>query len=201
MNRPLTVGVTGGIGSGKSIVCQVFESLGVPIYYADDRAKALLIEDKELKKAIIELFGTESYQNGQLNRSFLATKVFADEVELAKMNALVHPAVAEDFRLFVEKHLDLPLVIKEAALLFETGSYKQLDYNIAVIAKKDIRLKRVLLRDVQRSEEQVMQIMQKQTSDAQRKKLANWIITNNEEELVIPQVMNIHGNLSELTSD
>jgi len=201
MKKPLTVGVTGGIGSGKSIVCKVFESLGTPVYYADDRAKALLVENKELKRSIVELFGEESYQKGQLNRSFLATKVFADEVELAKMNALVHPAVAEDFRLFVEKHLDLPLVIKEAALLFETGSYKQLDYNIAVIAKKDIRLKRVLLRDVQRSEEQVMQIMQKQTSDAQRKKLANWIITNNEEELVIPQVMNIHGNLSELTSD
>lgn len=196
MSRPLKIGVTGGIGSGKSIVCRIFSALGSPVYYADDRAKQLLIEDADVKARIIELFGEESYVNDQLNRTYLAERVFTNDQELARMNQVVHPAVAKDFEAFVALHEDCKIVVKEAALLFETGSYRQLDHTLAVLAKKEIRMSRVLLRDVQRRREQVEQIMQKQTSDAQRKKLASWTIDNNGDVLLIPQVMEIYRSLN-----
>lgn len=200
MRKPILVGVTGGIGSGKSMVCQILSSLGVPVYYADDRAKALYIEDEELKVAINELFGEESYVNGQLNRAYLAERVFNDKDELAKMNALVHPAVAKDFEAFVERHADSQLILKEAALLYETGSFQSLDRTIAVLANKELRIKRVLLRDPQRSAEQVNGILEKQTSDNQRKKLADFIVRNDEQEMLIPQVMKIYNELLGLSS-
>ena len=200
MSKPLLVGVTGGIGSGKSMVCKILSSLGVPVYYADDRAKALYIEDEELKVVIIDLFGEESYVNGQLNRAYLAERVFNDKDELAKMNALVHPAVAKDFEAFVERHADSQLILKEAALLYETGSYQSLDKTIAVLANKELRIKRVLLRDPQRSAEQVNGILEKQTSDNQRKKLADFIVRNDEQEMLIPQVMKIYNELLGLSS-
>ena len=196
MNAPLKVGVTGGIGSGKSTVCKIFESVGIPVYYADDRAKGLLVEDETLKQEIISLFGAASYAGNQLNRSYLAERVFSDEEELNKMNRVVHPAVAKDFEQFIHRHQGEQVVLKEAALLFETGSYQQLDQNIVVLAKKEIRIQRVLLRDLQRTEEQVLQIMKKQTSDAQRKKLADWQINNNGDELIIPQVLKIYTALT-----
>ncbi len=198
MSKPLLVGVTGGIGSGKSTICRIFEVFQIPIYYADDRAKALITEDEKLKNQIIELFGPESYQGSNLNRSYLAARVFNNEEELAKMNALVHPAVARDFESFVQLHSDQPIVMKEAALLFETGSYQQLDKNIAVLASKEERIQRVLLRDTQRSKEQVEAIIAKQTSDNQRKKLADYILKNDSKDLVIPQVIDIHKQLLEL---
>lgn len=196
MSIPLKIGVTGGIGSGKSLVCKIFESLGAPVYYADERAKALLIEHHEVKKQVIQLFGTESYTGDELNRAYLAERVFSNDQLLNKLNEVVHPAVAIDFQQFISSHKEERVVFKEAALLFETGSYKSLDQTICVMAKKEIRLKRVLLRDIQRSEEQVEQIMLKQTSDAQRKKLADWLIHNNGEELIIPQVIKIYQALT-----
>lgn len=201
MIKRVTVGVTGGIGSGKSMVCRILETLGIPVYYADDRGKALLVESEDVVKKVIDLFGQESYIEGNLNRSFLAEKVFSDSAELEKLNAVVHPAVAQDFARFLDENVDHPIVAKEAALLFETGSYQSLDKNIAVMAKKDIRVKRVLLRDVQRSSEQIEQIMAKQTSDGQRKKLADWLIDNNEEQLLIPQVMEVYHQLLKLTGN
>lgn len=191
MSKPLLVGVTGGIGSGKSIVCRIWQSLGVPVYYADNRAKALLVEDEELQQGIISLFGHESYRNGQLNRAYLAGEVFSDEEKLAQMNNLVHPAVARDFDRFVNDRPGAMLILKEAALLFETSSFKQLDKTIAVMAPKDIRKERVLLRDPQRSAKQVDEIMAKQTSDGQRKKLADYLIDNGGNTLIIPQVMTL----------
>lgn len=198
MSAPFKLGVTGGIGSGKSMICKIFNILGVPIYYADDRAKALLVEDSKLKAQIVELFGEESYKQGELNRPYLAAQVFNDPKKLEQMNALVHPAVADDFEQFLNEHKDEPLVVKEAALLFETGSYKKLDQTIAVLASKSIRLNRVLLRDPQRSVGEIEKIMEKQISDAQRRKLADHVIANNGEVLLIPQVMKI---FEELTSD
>ena len=201
MIERITVGVTGGIGSGKSMVCRILETLGVPVYYADDRGKALLVESEEVIKKVIDLFGNESYIDGNLNRSYLAEKVFSDSAELKKLNAVVHPAVAKDFKRFLDDNEGHSIVAKEAALLFETGSYQSLDKNIAVMAKKHIRVKRVLLRDVQRSSEQIEQIMAKQTSDGQRKKLADWLIDNNGEQLLIPQVMAIYYQLLKLTGN
>lgn len=196
MTKPLLIGLTGGIGSGKSTVAKVFKSLNIPIYYADDRGKHLLVEDDKLKRDVIAAFGEESYtQDGALNRQYLAERVFGNEDELSKLNGLVHPAVARDFDAWVEQHKQSAYVIKEAAILFEHGGYKAMDYNIAVMAEKELRKRRVLLRDEQRSSEQVDHILAKQTSDSQRRKLADFLINNNEKELVIPQVMNIHQKL------
>lgn len=200
MNSPLLVGITGGIGSGKTTVCHVFETYHIPIYYADDRAKSLLVEDEDLKDQICQLFGSQSYAGGQLNRGYLASRVFNNEEELQRMNSVVHPAVAKDFRLFVSQHEDRPIVMKEAALLFETGSFRDLDKTIAVLAGKEERIRRVILRDQQRSQEQIEAIIDKQTSDNQRKRLADYLISNDGSQLVTSQVQLIYKELMELTS-
>lgn len=200
MNKPLLVGLTGGIGSGKTTVSKVFTSLRIPIYYADDRGKLLMIEDEDLKMAIIEAFGVESYDEaGCLNRSYLAERVFSNPEELQRLNALVHPAVARDFTNWVDQHRSSPYLIKEAALIFEAGSFKALDKVINVSATKMERLERVLLRDVQRSREQVLAIMDKQLSEGERKRRSDYLIDNNGKELVVPQVLKIDHALRELS--
>lgn len=193
MSNPCLVGITGGIGSGKSTVCKVFEVLGVPIYYADDRGKQLLIENKVLVEQVKSEFGMQSYtSDGELNRSYLADIVFSNPTKLEKLNNLVHPAVAQDFKMWVGSKGDYPYVLKEAALLFETTSYKSLNEVICVYASKKTRIERVLLRDLQRTLEQVEQIMAQQTSDGVRKRLSTYAIQNDSDSLIIPQVMNVH---------
>lgn len=199
MSKPLLIGLTGGIGSGKTTVSQVFASLKVPIYYADDRGKLLMTEDAELKGQITEVFGAESYDaNGSLNRAYLAQKVFSDEEELQKLNAMVHPAVGRDFAAWVNNNLHELYLIKEAALIFEAGSYKQLDKVINVSATKEERLHRVLLRDMQRSREQILAIMEKQLSEGERKSRSDYQIDNNGKKMVIPQVLVIDAALRAL---
>ncbi|OEK02030.1 dephospho-CoA kinase [Roseivirga sp. 4D4] len=196
MTKPRSIGITGGIGSGKSTVCRIFESLGVPIYYADDRGKYLLKNDKGLVESVKSIFGEESYlADGELNRSYLAKVVFSQSSELAKLNALVHPAVAKDFEQWFNEHSGHSYVLKEAALLFETESYKSLDETICVFAPKKVRLERVLLRDIQRTVQQVEQIMDQQTSDRLRRELTTYSIQNDSESLLIPQVMKIHKEI------
>ncbi len=193
MTRPLLVGVTGGIGSGKSVVCRLFEILGVPVYHADDRGKWLLENDDELKKGVIKTFGKESYVEDKLNRGHLA-KSFHDESTLEKLNKLVHPAVARDFSEWV---LGLPgeILIKEAALLFETGSYRQLDKTILVTAPESIRIDRVLKRDKFRSREEVLQIIDKQWGEDRKKELADYVIKNDGRTMIIPQVMELFDKI------
>ncbi|MFY0593771.1 dephospho-CoA kinase [Roseivirga sp.] len=196
MSKPLLVGVTGGIGSGKSTICKVFQILGVPVYYADDRGKVLMTSDKRLIEQIKNEFGRESYsKHGVLNREYLAKSVFSDAEKLQKLNSFVHPAVAEDFKQWVALNADQPYLLKEAALLYEIGSYKALDKTICVLAPKNVRMDRVLLRDMQRSKEQVEQIMEKQTTDSNRKKLSDYEIRNDGDLLAIPQVLKIHKEL------
>lgn len=193
MNKPWLVGITGGIGSGKSTVCKIFEVLGVPIYYADEKAKQLLVEDEMLVGEIKSEFGAQCYtSDGQLNRSHLAEIVFPNPTELEKLNRLVHPAVAKDFALWSQSKENHSYVLKEAALLFETASYKSLDEIICVYASKKIRIERVLLRDLHRSLEQVEQILTQQTSDEVRKELSTYAIQNDSERLLIPQVLKAH---------
>lgn len=195
MSRPVIVGVTGGIGSGKSTVCKILEQLGVIVYYADDRAKELMYTNNALVSAIIKEFGVESYNtNGTLNRRYLAETVFGDGQQLAKLNAMVHPAVGKDFEQWANKQ-HAPIIAKEAALLIENGSYKQLDSLITVMAPQKIRLNRVLIRDSQRSKEQVLDIMNRQVDDAKRKEVSDYLIDNGEEKLLIPQVLKIHQQL------
>ncbi len=196
MTKPRSIGITGGIGSGKSTVCRIFESLGVPIYYADDRGKYLLKNNQDLVQSVKSIFGEESYlADGEVNRSYLAEVVFSKPLELEKLNALVHPAVARDFEQWVHEHNGYSYVLKEAALLFETESYKSLDEIICVFAPKNVRLARVLLRDIQRTSEQVQQIMEQQTSDRVRRELTTYSIQNDSGSPVIPQVLKIHKEI------
>ncbi len=199
MTKPVLIGLTGGIGSGKTTVSKVFKSLGVPVYYADDRAKWLMANDEQLKGEIQEAFGAESYDDeGNLNRGYLAERVFPDQKQLSQLNALVHPAVGRDFAAWVNEHRAQPYLLKEAALIFEAGSYKSLDKVIVVTSPKEERIKRVLLRDMQRSREQVLAIIDKQLSENERKRRADYLIDNSGKVLVIPQVMGLDQKLRAL---
>ncbi len=190
------IGITGGIGAGKSLVCRIFELLDIPNYPADYRAKWLQSNDPELKAKIAFHFGKEAYfENGELNRNYLSKEVFGDDEKLKLLNNLVHPAVAEDIKNWCKKYSNKPYVLKEAALLFETGSYKQLDATINVHANQELRLKRTLERDPHRTEESVLAIMKKQFSDDKRLDLADYVIHNDESKSVIKQVMALHEEL------
>lgn len=192
---PLKVGITGGIGSGKSVVAKIFSILGIPIYYADDRAKWLMANNQELSEQIKKDFGAESYlPDGSVNRTFLATKVFADPEKVKKINSLVHPAVGHDFLKWAESQT-APYVLKEAALIFETGGQKSLDYVINVSSPLKIRVARTLMRDPHRSEEQVNQIINQQMPDEEKNELADFVIKNTDNKLLIPQVLSIHEKL------
>ena len=192
----LLVGITGGIGSGKTTVCKIFEVLGIPIYYADDRAKHLMHDNVKLVAALKEAFGEDIYQNGQLDRPVLAAKVFNDAAKLEKLNSLVHPAVAEDSVSWQMEHLDAPYTLREAALLFEVGTYKALNKIIVVTAPLEVRMQRVMARD-KVTEEQVLARINSQWPEEKKIELADFIITNDGQEL-IPQVLAVHTELMEL---
>ena len=189
------VGVTGGIGSGKTTVCQIFEHLNVPIYYADSRAKELMASNSDLKAAIIKSFGEDSYTNGQLNRPYLAKLVFTSPEKLALLNSLVHPAVANDFERWLEENDTVPYVLKEAAILFESGAYQDVNTSVLVIAPEDVRLQRVMKRDGS-SKEEVLQRMKNQWTQERKDKLADHIINNDGTQLLIPQVLELHKKFS-----
>lgn len=189
----LKVGITGGIGSGKTTVCRIFETLGIPVFYADTAAKQIMVEDAILMEGIKNTFGKESYlDNGVLNNKHIASIVFNNTEELAKLNALVHPAV---FRAFDSWTAALPAdasyVLKEAALLFESGSYQLCDLNILVVAPEKLKLDRVMQRDGVCADA-VKARMDKQFTDRQKLKLADYIIQNNESESLIEQVLRLH---------
>lgn len=200
-NNFFSVGITGGIGSGKSLICKIFLVLGVPVYSSDEHAKWLLSHDILLKKQVVQQFGEEAYdQEGNLNRSYLAKTIFNNEERRLQLNALVHPRVGEDFQRWRAAHSSSSYVLKEAALLFETESYKQLDKIINISAPKELRIQRVLLRDIHRDRKQVEAIMQKQWTDSQREKLADFTINNDEKKLVIPEVIKIHKKILDLSA-
>lgn len=187
----LQVGITGGIGSGKSIVCKIFRTLGVPIYDADSQAKRLMTTDTGLVASIKEEFGEMSYlSNGELNRAYLAEKAFSSNEHTKKLNALVHPAVAKDYATWAGAQIS-PYTIKEAALLIESGSYQQLDKLIVVTAPIDLRITRIKKRDPLRSESEIRNIMAKQLSDQEREARADFLIKNNESELLTMQVLEL----------
>jgi dephospho-CoA kinase len=194
---PLQIGITGGIGSGKSLVCRIFQILGAPVYDADSRAKDLMTTDGILISRIKKEFGELSYrQDGSLNREYLGEKVFNDAERLKVLNSLVHPRVAEDYTQWVGRHQQALYVIKEAALLFEAGSYKALDKVIVVHAPSSVRIKRVLSRDKHRTEAQVREIMKNQLPDEDTLARADFIIRNDESQLVITQVLDLHHQFS-----
>lgn len=194
----IKVGITGGIGSGKTTVCKMFELLGVPIYYADDRAKRLMTSNKPLKKAIKDLLGKEAYYgNGRLNRPHVANRIFSDINLLTKLNGLVHPAVGQDYISWCKNHTNAIYTIKEAALLIESGSYKQLDHLIVVTAPESVRIQRVMIRD-KSNEKLVKARIRNQISEADKIELADHIIDNGGGKSLIKQIISIHKHLSAL---
>lgn len=191
----LKVGITGGIGSGKTTVCKLFETLGIPIYYADDRAKAIMIANKKLIAGLKAEFGNETYlEDGSLNRSYIAGIVFSDKSKLEKLNALVHPAVRIDGDNWFEAQSDKPYALKEAALHFETGGYKLLDKMITVFAPEKVRIERVMKRD-NVTAEAVKARIDKQLPDSEKMKKADFIIYNDGSKSLIDQVLAIHQTL------
>lgn len=191
--KALQIGITGGIGSGKTTVAEIFEAFGIPCYYADSRAKALMVEDEEVKSDLIEYFGVELYPDGVLNRPWLAKRIFESEEDRSFVNGVVHPAVGRDFNKWAEEQ-DAPYVLREAAILFETGGYKLSDANILVTAPEEIRIERVVNRDGVTAD-QVKARMRAQWSDDHKRKLADFIILNDGNTPLIPQVKHIHETL------
>jgi dephospho-CoA kinase len=196
---PLFVGITGGIGSGKSLVCKAFSHLDIPIYDADSHARKLMLKDLELIESIKNNFGEACYfPDGKLNREFLATKAFKNDLSLRQLNELVHPKVGTDFKQWSVLQSGLPYVIKEAALLIESGSYKDLDQLIVIKASKEKRIERVLLRDSFRSKSEIEAIIDKQLTDAEFEKHADHVINNNETQLLLPVIIKMHEKFLEL---
>lgn len=198
-NKSLLIGITGGIGVGKSTVASVFKTLGIPVYDADSRAKWLMINSAALKIKITKIFGDETLVNGKLDRKYLASQVFNKPEKLERLNKLVHPAVAEDFKQWAQEQKS-DYVLKEAALLFESNSYEELDAIIVVSAPLDIRIQRVLQRDKHRTESDVKNIIERQLPESVKLEKSDFIIFNDESSLVIPQVLNIHKLLLEQIS-
>lgn len=189
----LQIGVTGGIGSGKSMVCRIFAALGVPVYSADDRAKWLLNHDPQLQRSVIELLGDEAYTaNGTYNRAWVAGKVFQNPDLLQQLNGIVHPRVREDTDEWMKQNEAAPYVVKEAAIMAKAGQNNDLNKVIVVDAPADLRVARVVLRDPQRSEKEVRDIIARQISDEERRQIADFIIYNDESRLLIPQVWKLH---------
>jgi dephospho-CoA kinase len=188
------VGVTGGIGSGKSTVCKIFKILGVPVFEADAVAKALIDKDADIKHGLIQLFGENIYDaQNTVNRKMLADFIFNDETLLIKVNNLVHPAVRNEFMEWAEKQ-NTKYVVHEAAILFESGFYKLMDFNILVSAAKETRIERVMKRDGT-GRELVESRMGKQWTDEEKRVLANVELANNNNSLLIPQILEIDKKL------
>jgi dephospho-CoA kinase len=190
----LKIGITGSIGAGKSTVAGIFKVLGVPVFDADATAKNKLNTDPVLREQIAAAFGSETYKNGLLDRKYLATLVFNNPNQLAKLNALVHPATIEAANIWA-KHWEeqgCPYILKEAALLFEAGTNVGLDFIIGVTAPVEMRIARVMERD-HVTREEVLKRMQHQLEDTEKMKRCNFVIDNNEVSLVIPQVLALHA--------
>ena len=199
-NNTLHYGLTGNIGSGKSTVAALLAVLGVPVYYADDRAKAILTEEAAVKQAVTELLGAEAYrEDGSLNKTWIAGKVFHDKSLLTAYNHIIHPAVRADAQNWQTAQSNAPYTIREAALLFEAGSYRELDGIICVTAPEALRLSRVMNRDGV-TEAQVVARMAHQWPEAEKEVLSQFVIVNDGQQPLIPQVWRIHHALLQLYS-
>lgn len=191
----LKIGVTGGIGSGKSTVSNIFKVLGIPVFDADSYAKKIMQTDAALRNAVIELFGESSYQNGQLNRKWIADIVFKDPSQLEKLNAITHPATIKAGEEWASRQ-ESPYTIKEAALFFESGSAEGMDYIIGVFAPQHIRINRVMRRDGI-SREEVLNRMKRQIQEEVKMRLCDYVIINDDQHLLIPQVIQLHQHFIE----
>ncbi|WP_179345290.1 dephospho-CoA kinase [Winogradskyella ursingii] len=189
------VGITGGIGSGKTTISNYFESLGIPVYIADVEAKALMNRSKLIRKKLTSLFGKAAYVEGELNRAFLASKIFSDKELLLKMNAIVHPKVASHFKRWLKKQ-NAPYILKEVAIIFENNLENQYNFIITVVADENLRIERLLKRD-NTSREKIKAIIKNQLSDAEKIKRSDFVITNNNLDSAKIQALKIHNQIIE----
>lgn len=187
----LKIGLTGGIGSGKTVVSNVFRALGVPVYIADYEAKRLMQSDPVIIRSVRKLLGERSYQDGVLNREYIGEYVFKDSEKLAQLNAIVHPAVHADFEQWTKSFEGEPYVIEEAAVLFESGGAERMDYTIFVRAALETRVERVVKRD-QATEDRVMDRIRNQMDDDSKEKLADFVIINEIDSMILPQIVDLH---------
>jgi len=190
----IQVGVTGGIGSGKTLVCKVFEKLGIPVYHADLEARRLMEEDQALMERIVELFGEEAYLGGALNRRYLAASVFGNSERLGDLNALVHPVVRKDYERWLDEQTGVPYVVEEAAILYESGASRWMDLVVMVYAPERLRISRVMARDGV-EEKTIRKRMTYQLDDEEKKARADLIIVNDEKERLLPQILEVHRQI------
>jgi dephospho-CoA kinase len=195
----LKIGLTGGIGSGKSTVAQIFEVLGIPVYYADVEAKRLMNEDAELISAITKSFGEQAYTDNTLNRKYISSIVFSDPEKLEQLNAIVHPATKKDSENWMTRQTT-PYAIHEAALIFEAKVSDRLDHVIGVSSPKELRIKRAMQRD-NVSHEEVLKRMNKQLDEEIKMSKCDFVLVNDEEHLLIPQVLELHEKLIRLSKE
>ena len=194
----MKVGLTGGLGSGKSTVAKVFETLRIPVFYADDESKKITDTSLEVKAQLISAFGEELYKEGKLNRGMLASIIFNDAESIKKVNGIIHPAIADAFTTWAARQKS-PYVLQEAAILFETGGYKRFDKNILVSAPEELRIKRVMKRSGW-SREEALQRMANQWGESQKISLADFVILNDGSKPLLPQILAIHENLIRTTN-
>jgi len=194
----IKIGVTGGIGSGKSIFCKIFSHSGYPVYDSDKKAREILNQNNELKEKVILLLGSQAYdRNGQYNRNWVANVVFNDLEKLKKLNGLIHPYVANDFEEWLKINKSCSIIVKETALLIETGLYKKMDFNINVTAPLSLRIERILKRDPMRNEHDIWQIINKQLTDNERNKYVDYVVVNDEKKSLIEQFNHVFQMLNE----
>ena len=190
---PIQVGVTGGIGAGKSVVCRIFSCLGISIYEADQRANGLADHDPAIRQEVVALLGPDSYTSeGAYNRKYVASRVFSEPILLQKLNQIIHPRVFADSDRWLKEHADEPYIIREAALMNRAGDGNSLDYVIVVKVPLSLRIERTKLRDPHRSETEIRAIIARQIADEERLQLADFVIENDQESALIPQVMKLH---------
>ena len=187
--KPKLIGITGGIGAGKSTVSKICKHLGFKVYNSDDRAKEIVSEDSNIKKRIISFFGNNVYKNGVLDRKFLSDKIFNDKSSLQNINSIIHPAVKKDFNSWVINNSNEKILFKESALLFESGAYKELDKIILIVSDKNLRISRVLNRDKIRTKKEIKSIIDKQINEVDAIKYADIVIDNNHKEMLLPSVV------------
>ena len=192
-NRRMKIGVTGGIGSGKTSVCKVFNVLGIPVFAADLEAKEIMDTDPDIIRNINTLTGTDLYLDGSLDRSRLASFIFKDQSLLQKINLLIHPVVFDHFETWIKEQIT-PYVIMEAAILFESGASKLVDRVVTVIAPVEERVERVIKRN-KLSKDQVMDRIRNQMDDVSKSKLSDYVIRNSENDMIIPAILKIHEDI------
>jgi dephospho-CoA kinase len=193
--KPKLIGITGGIGSGKSLVCKIFATMNIPIYDADSRAKYLINNDLSLKKSIKNLLGDNAYSaTGEYNRTWVASQVFNNPDLLKQLNSIVHPRVREDSQTWIVDHSKTPFLLYEAALMKAAGDGNMFDRVIVVNAPIDLRIKRIQARD-KRSEQEIRDIIARQISDEERSKIADFVIENDDKQSVLEQVLALFDKL------